>query len=529
MSDPPAPPEATTVAAIDIGANAIRMVVAEVLPDGRTTVLERTQRAVGLGQDTFVTGRLSRQTMGAAISILSDYKRLLETYRVKHVRAVATSAVREAGNSDAFLDRVYTSCGLDVEVIDPSEESRLTVSAVHEELARLPDVDRRDALVADVGGGSALLTVLQRGQIVASESYRLGSIRIQETLSISDSSPARTADLIRHQIAGVMAAVTTSLPLEKVQTFVAVGGDARFVARHIGQPTASENLHTIGVKAFNKLVRQCAGHTTAELARRWDLPYADAQTLVPALLVYQALMGAAKAHRIIVADTSMRDGLLMDLARIVTGREDQELIGNILRSARTVAKKYRCDSAHASHVADLAVRLFDELQPDHGLTARHRLLLRVAGLLHEAGGFVSTRAHHKHSYYLLANAEVFGLRREEMEIVALLARYHRRSVPKRTHLEYMGLPREKRVVVSKAAALLRVADALDRGHAQQVRDFDIERAGDEVAIYVRGVTDLTLERRALSQKSDLFEDAYGMKVRLEEAPLPPPPAAGGAG
>jgi exopolyphosphatase/guanosine-5'-triphosphate,3'-diphosphate pyrophosphatase len=170
-------------------------------------------------------------------------------------------------------------------------------------------------------------------------------------------------------------------------------------------------------------------------------------------------------------------------------------------------------------VADLCVKLFDELRGELGLSSRHRLLLRVGALLHEVGTFVSGRAHHKHSYYLVSNAEIFGLRGEELQVVALLTRYHRRSVPRQSHVEYISIPREQRVVVSKLAAILRVADALDRGHAQQIRDVRVEKTSDELILHIPGVRDLTLERRALARKVDLFEDLLGLRVRLMEAPI----------
>ena len=511
------PSASVTVAVTDIGSNAIRMAVAEVLPDGRVKVLERTQRAVHLGQDTFVRGRLSNQTTAAAISVLNDYRRILQTYQVDHVRAVATSAVREASNADAFIDRIYMSCGLDMEVIDPSEESRLTVSAVRQALDAAPRIDRHEALIADVGGGNALLTALHDGQIVASESYRLGSIRLQETLSTAEEPPQRAAKLIRRHISGLLGAIAGSFRLAKVRTFIAVGGDARFAARQVGKPTQSPELHRISLKAFDKLLGNCERRTPEELTRKYELTHAEAETLVPALVVYEGLVRATAAGRIIVSDATMRDGLLLDMARVVTGQEDEELATGMLQSARSIGEKYHCDAAHAAHVTEVALRLFDELRGEHGLTRRHRLLLHVAGLLHEVGGFVSSRAHHKHSYYLISQAEIFGLRREERQIVALVARYHRRAVPRSTHLEYMTLPREHRMIVSKLAALLRVADAMDRGHAQQVRSVQFERRANELAVYVKGAADLTLERRALSEKVGLFEDIFGMTVRLEEA------------
>jgi len=509
------------LAVIDIGANSVRMVVAQVGADRRIEVLERTQRAVRLGHDTFVTGRLSQRAMSAAIAILRDYKKLFTTYGVESVRAVATSAVREAANGDAFVDRVAMAVDLDLEVLDPAEESRLTVSAVRQAVRDALDVNRGRALLVDVGGGSTLLTMLEGGVIAASGSYALGSIRLREHLAAAGEPPDRSADLLRHQIANVAEAIKRSMPLDKVASFVAMGDDAQFAARHAGEPVPSaEGVHTVGRKAFDRLVADCTRHPAERLSRKYALPFANAERLAPALLIYQALLHATPVDPMIVCHVSMRDGLLLDMSRRVAGEEDPELAENVVRSARSIGEKYRYDERHAEHVAGLAVRLFDALGKEHGLTPRHRLLLRVAGLLHEVGGFVSNRAHHKHSYYLIANSEIFGLRREEVQVVAEVARYHRRASPKPTHLEYLTLPREDRIAVNKLAALLRVADALDRGHAQQVRDVRIETRPGELVLYVQGVADLALERRGIVEKGDMFEDTYGLKVRLEEDVAP---------
>jgi exopolyphosphatase/guanosine-5'-triphosphate,3'-diphosphate pyrophosphatase len=155
------------------------------------------------------------------------------------------------------------------------------------------------------------------------------------------------------------------------------------------------------------------------------------------------------------------------------------------------------------------------LKPEHGLGSRQRLLLTVASLLHEIGSFVSNRSHHKHSFYLIANSEIFGLNRDDTAIAAHVARYHRRSGPKPSHLEYMSLPRETRVTVNKLSGLLRVADGLARGHIPPTAEIVLERQGDDLIICIRGVSDLIVEERSVAAKSDLFEDIYGMKVRVE--------------
>jgi len=204
-SNPPSVVTARTVAAIDVGANALRMVIAEVFSDGRIEVLEQLQRAVRLGQDTFRRGRMGGESMRAAVAILRDYRQLLDLYKVEKVRAVATSAVREAANGDTFLDRVFMATRLNVEVIDTSEESRLTVSAVRQAVGDALGVNQRQTLIADVGGGSTLLTLLENGEIATAQSLRLGSIRLQEVFATNEESPQRSADLLRQHITNALA------------------------------------------------------------------------------------------------------------------------------------------------------------------------------------------------------------------------------------------------------------------------------------------------------------------------------------
>lgn len=515
---------AKVVAAIDIGSNSVRMEIGEVLPDGDLRVLERLQRAVRLGQDTFRRGRLGRRTMHAAISILRDDKQMLDFYQVQRVRAVATSAVREADNADTFLDRLFMATGLEVEIIDTAEESRLTVSAVRQGAGGSKPLSRaRRAMIVDVGGGSTLLTVLNKGQISVSQGLRLGSIRLQESLLTGEETPPAAAELIRQQAANTVHALQGSLPLKEIETFVAVGGDARFAADQATDGAESrstgdrDGFRRVSRDRFDALVERVVTMTPDDLTRAHGIAFALAETLGPALLVYQQLFRATAAESMLVSDASMRDGLLLDLAREVTGQQDETLTRGVVHSAMGLARKYCVDMDHARAVAEMAVDLFDQLAGEHGLGRRHRLLLRVAALLHEVGGFVSSRAHHKHSLYLISNTEVFGLTRGELQIVAHVARYHRRSAPKPSHTEFMALPREDRIVVSKLAALLRVADALDRTHGRAALRFTCVRQGEELAIRVHEGSDLTLERRALAEKADLFEDLHGLIVRLEEA------------
>ena len=508
--------DARLVAAIDIGSNSLRMAIAQLHPDGAMDVLERTRQPLRLGHDTFLDGRLQQQTINAATRVMRDYRRILDSYQVEVVRAIATSAVREAANRDVFVDRVARATDIEVEVIEPTEESRLLVSAVRQDVGRLISLSSERALITEVGGGSTLFTILEGGQISASQSSNLGSVRMQEIFSTARELPKRAAELLQYHVEKSIEMVSKSLGLSKVKTFAAIGGDARFAAHQVGEPVPDTSLYEVRRKRLAQFVRSLYPLSPEEIVRKYRIPFADAETLVPGLIVYAALLDAVDASEMLVSQVSMRDGILQDFPRYLTGQPDPALAEGILLSARTLAARFGCDPKHGDQVADIATRLFDALQKEHGMQPWHRLLLRVAALLHDMGTYINPRSHHKHSAYLISNSEIFGLGMDDVRILSQVARYHRGSVPKSSHVEYTTLRREQRMVINKLAAILRVADALDRGHWQQVSDFTIERRNGDLVLYIQGAPDLTLERRALVKKGDLFEEVFGMRVRVEQ-------------
>jgi exopolyphosphatase/guanosine-5'-triphosphate,3'-diphosphate pyrophosphatase len=209
--------------------------------------------------------------------------------------------------------------------------------------------------------------------------------------------------------------------------------------------------------------------------------------------------------------------MLLDMTRAAEGQGLEDLSRVVLLSAAALGEKYRYDATHARNVAQLATRLFDELRSEHGLGNRDRLLLEVAALLHDVGIYVNLRGHHKHSQYLLSVSEIFGLSRDDMAIVSNVARYHRRAGPQKSHLPYMALDSDARVVVNKLAAILRVANALDADHLQKVKDVKVAREDDGWVLEVEGAGDLTMERLAALARSDQLTEVFGRRVSFREA------------
>lgn len=519
MPQPTQQNQVQTLAAIDIGSNSIRMTIGQLLPDGQIEILEKAQRPVRLGQDTFRYSVLEPETMRAAVSILREFKQRLDQYQIKHVWAVATSAIREAHNTDVFLDRVLTAAGVEVDIIDASLERRLTVTAVRSILdQRQPGIGVQ-TLICEVGGGSTMMTVLRRGKLITSQSLGLGSIRLPEMLGAGSRQAGQLYELMENEIASVLASMEGLIPVGQISTFFAIGADARFAASQVGKIMSNPSFHCINRSSLEKFVEWLKSVTVEQLVTQSDLSYTDAETLIPAMLIFRALMRSTKAKELIVPQVSMRDGVLLELARRCNEQEDPGEVQEVIQSAMILAEKFKINIHHAKRVAGCALRLFDELKTVHKLPSRARLFLEVAALLHEAGTFVSPRGYHKHTWYLIANSEIFGLTRLEVAIVAHVARYHRRSGPKTTHVEFMSLPKESRILVSKLAAILRLAKALDVTDIGQIDRIQCKCDQDTVRLLMPGVPDMSVSKYSVELRGNMFEDIFGYNLEIEAMPL----------
>ncbi len=514
----PSAPAPRMFAVIDVGATAARMEIAELTGSGEIHTIEQLQHAVHLGKDAFTLGRIQQSTIEECVNILKNYRRVMEEYGINapsQVRAVATSSVREAANRDTFLDRVYMATHISLEIIEEAEETRLTYLAVQEILARQTELQKGDVLVVEVGGGDSELLLVQDGFVTFSNTYRLGSLRMRETLDTRHTPPARLYETFLRHIELTVDQIQRSVPVDRAPCMIAISGDARFAAAQLSEKWKDEYIARLDARPFAAFARKAGGLMVDELVRKHRMGYQEAETLGPALLGYAQIAKVFGVEKIIVPKSSLRHGLLREA--IGFGGWTTALESQVVHSAVALGHKYGFDERHGRQVSELSVRLFRELQADHQLGPRHERILRVAGLIHEVGLFINNRSHHKHSMYIILNSDLFGLSRKDMQLIALVARYHRRATPQPYHELYATLDRDDRLVVSKLAAILRVADALDRNHMQQVREISFVRGHGQIALFVHDVQDLSLERVAMKEKGSMFEEVYGMKINLEVA------------
>jgi exopolyphosphatase/guanosine-5'-triphosphate,3'-diphosphate pyrophosphatase len=508
------------IAAIDIGTNSVHMIVVRVRPDLSFEVIDREKAMVRLGAGGLGGRALTSEAMTAALQALSRFKRLAESHRVDQILAAATSATREARNGGEFLARIERDTGIRPRVISGVEEARL----IHQAAVYGVDVASGRAVVIDIGGGSVEITLGTATTIQLARSFKIGAIRLTERLVRSDPLSERDERrIVKHVLeeidrhceqivtAGFDRVIGTS------GTILSMGAVAATAARG-GPPSELRNLH-ISAKQIRRLRKDV---TELDLEHRLGIPGLDprrADLVVAGAVLLDTILRRLGAEELTLCDLALREGLVLDYTR--RNRRQIAQIDNIpdVRRRSTLELAERCSyyAEHANQVVRLALALFDQTRAVHGLTDREREWLEYASLMHDIGGHISFSGHHKHSYYLIKNGDLRGFHPDEIEVMALVARYHRRGTPRRSHRDYAQLPSPLRRTVKTLASILRVAESLDRSHAQPISGLEVHDRGDDIVISLHASGDAELEVWATGRHLEPFEELVGKPVRLEMA------------
>lgn len=505
-----------TVAVIELGTTSIRMAVAQIGRNRQPVILDSLQQPVALGKDTFSRGLIERPVIEGCVKALRNFGRVLDEYGIRaesDIQAVATSALREASNREAVLDRIYIGAGIGVRVIDQAEISRYMYLAVRPILEEQSFWKRSDTVVVEFGGGSTEALTFRRGRVGSSFMFRGGSLRIRKMLDDYRFGIERQNKILRSTVEQLVGQIGDSIEPLRNPNLIVLGGEARFACSWINPGWDSKGLARIGTAPLARLTRDVLSRTADELVRQYEITYPDADTVGPVLLSCSRLAFRLGLRQLHVCDASLRNGVLNEMA--AGGAWTEEFKQQIVNSALELGRKYEVNLRHAQYVARIASLIFSAMQDEHRLDPRYGVLLHVAALLHEAGQFIGRSSHHKHSMYIILGSDLFGLGSDDIQITALVARYHRRAHPNPTHEHYADLDRDARIRVTKLAAILRVADSLDTGNMQRVTDPKVSLVDGRLVIASSEPQDFTLERMRLREKAQLFEQVYGMEVVLQ--------------
>jgi exopolyphosphatase/guanosine-5'-triphosphate,3'-diphosphate pyrophosphatase len=518
------------LAAIDIGTNSVHMIVVRVRPDLSFEVVDREKVMVRLGAGGLNGRALTAEAMTAALQALSKFKRLADSHGVDEILAAATSATREARNGAEFLARVERDTGIRPRVISGVEEARL----IHLAAVYGVDLGGGRAVVIDIGGGSVEITLGTATAVQLARSFKIGAIRLTERFVQSDPLSARDQRKLAAHVLGEIdryceqiVATGFDRVIGTSGTILSVGTVAATAVKGM-PPTEIRNLH-VSAKQIRRVRKDV---TAVDLEGRLAIPGLDprrADLIVAGTILLDTIVRRLGAEDVTLCDLALREGLVLDYIR--RNRRQIAQIDSIpdVRRRSTLELSERCNynADHARQVARLALALFDQTRAIHGLTDVEREWLEYAALMHDLGEHISYTRHHRHSYYLIKNGDLRGFQPDEIEVMALVARYHRRGTPRRSHDEYAQLPTPLRRTVRTLASILRVAESLDRSHAQPISGLEVNDRGKEIVLTLHATADAELEMWATSRHLEPFEELVGKSVRLDPPADTSAPPVGG--
>ncbi|HEY5155011.1 MAG TPA: Ppx/GppA phosphatase family protein [Acidimicrobiales bacterium] len=509
------------LAAIDIGTNSLHLVVARFDDEGHFEVIADEKESVRLGSSGGDMKELTPDAMDRGIAALARFRQVADISDAP-VTAVATSAVREAENADTFIERARREAGVEVEVISGVEEARLIQLGI---LQAVPVFDRR-LLLIDIGGGSTEVLVGERGETLAVRSFKLGAIRLTRRFFKSERLHPGAVDACRRHVAAMLAPMARGV--ERLGFDVAVGSSGTIeaiaqlanAARPDAAPLRSLTNATFTRKEAAAAVRDLAGASTVGRRRAIaGLEPGRADIILAGAIIAEQAMVTFGVDELVVSGYALREGALLDAFQRRHGAALHHLHDLRRRSVTRLAELMDDEPQHSAHVAELALELFDETAELHGLGDDTRELLEAAALLANVGLYVSHSKHHKHSYYVIRNSDqLAGFTDHEIEMVALVARYHRKSAPSAKHAEFSLLRPGDQAAVRTMAAILRVAIGLDRTHAGLVTALHCRRSGKALVVEVvpRPGADLSLELYTAADRKGLLEEVLGRPVLVVE-------------
>lgn len=509
-------PPPVKFAAIDVGTNSIHLVMAEISPEGDFEVLGSDKDMVQLGKGGFAEHVLTAEAMNAGIATLRRFAKMAELKRVGRIRAVATSAVREATNGGDFVKRVQEELDLDLHVISPKEEGRLIYLGVRHAV----ELGAADNLIVDIGGGSVELIVANGSEAKLIASVKLGGLRLAELFLHSDPPAEAEVKAMRAHIRTQLDPVLSQIATHGITRCVGCSGTTKSLAflcrayREKGPQTESD-LH-VTEPELRALAAELAAQSRAQRLAIAGMDPRRVDAVLPGAFTLLAVLKATGVSCVEYCDAALREGVIVDYI----GRHRRHLLARATwpdsrrRSVIHLAEKCGYVRSHAEQVARLALELFDQLADLHGLARPYRELLLYASLLHDIGYMISQKGHHEHSYYLIRNGELRGFDDQEIEVIANVARYHRKDRPKKSHYSYARLQRIHRRPVRKLAVLLRLANALDRTHYNVVERVTCSQTGDAVSVHVHTASDAELEMWTTKRHAEMFEREFALQLEV---------------
>jgi exopolyphosphatase/guanosine-5'-triphosphate,3'-diphosphate pyrophosphatase len=504
-------------AAIDIGSNSIRMEAAEIVAGQPPRILASDREVTRLGESVFRNGSVSEEAAKNTCAVLARMAALYRRLEVAGVRAVATSAVRDAQNQKEFLARASEAVGTHVEIISGREEARLIHLGVE---TSWPQNGKR-TLIIDIGGGSAEIIAADDGRLRDAYSRPLGAVRLHEIFLHDDPPTPRQIHQMSEYIEEKLASPVGKLGKTKWDRAIATSATAAAVASAVARVPRSKrdaiDRCRISTAQVRKLYAELSALGLAARRKVTGIGPRRAEIIVPGLAVLLHFLKEFQLPAAYYSRAGVRDGIIADLAARNVGAELSRLDRGQRSEVEEMCRRFGVSLDHARKVAHISSLLFTALEPLHRLPPAAGKVLEAAAYLHDVGHYVSSIGHHKHSYYVVLHSDMPGFTDRERVQIATLCRYHRKALPNAVHGAYQSLSAEEKRILSLEIPLLRLADNLDRSHEQRIQALDCRLRNGDVLLQVHSKGDIDLEQWGAERAGDLFRQVYDRQISITKA------------
>jgi exopolyphosphatase / guanosine-5'-triphosphate,3'-diphosphate pyrophosphatase len=501
-----------TIAAIDVGSNAFRLLIGKVDQDLHLEPLESLRIPVRLGKDTFQNGIIGEASMQESVNAFSTFQKVMHDYGVSKVRAVSTSAMRESANQEILADRILQATGILVEVISGEEEARL----IHLAVSKAIDLQKYVALLVDIGGGSMETTLSVKGNIIFAESYKIGAVRLLSQMNQPDKSGVSFEELVREFIESPRRRIQKILQEQPVNLLISTGGNVETLGELAHKLFLHKTNHALSLKDLDLLIERLESTSFEDRISQLGLRPDRADVILPAAILLKAVADETHLPEISIPHVSLKEGVLWDMAEEITPGTRLSRREQVWVSIQRLGSKYEMDEGHARHVVELAGSIFDQTRQLHTLAPDYRLLLEAAAYLHDIGHFISTIDHDRHGYYILTANPLIGLTDEQQAMLASIVRFHRRQPPTLEDPSFKLLQQKDRLVVMKLLSILRIADGLDTNRSGRVKQVSLKNERSAWELDLSGEGDLLLEKWTADKRKNLFCELFGVTLEIKD-------------
>lgn len=501
-------------AAIEIGSNALRMKIAEVKQD-EIKILEYLRCSISLGKECFSIGKISFDTLDKTCEILRGFLNKIEEYGIEQIDTFATTAIREASNREYILDQIYVKTGLNVRVLENTEEKVYIYKSVCKSIEEHKKFNSKAPIVY-IGSGSIGMALYDNGIINFTQSIEVGSLKINEILADVQDKTENYYVVVEEYLKAFTGMLRSMLPIVDSKYFFILGREAETIASLCGAEIDGDFCY-VTKKKFTELYDRIKKETVPQIMESCRVSEEKAEVLLPSMAIYNEFLSFTEAEVITLPQIYLTDVIIDNmLSNKQAEKWDKVFRESTILSARKIAQRYNSFSKHEINIEKYSLKIFDSMKKVHGLGKKERLYLQVAALLHDTGKFINLKNHSENSYNIIKNSDIFGLNPTETEIIAIIAKYHGSNLLSLNEFDYMKLTSAQRVLVSKLTAILRLADALDRGHEQKFDDIDVKIKDKQMIVSFSTYKDTIMEEWSFAQNRELFEEVYGIKAVINK-------------